>query len=190
MEIKITQNSVGKYNFCSSEESLEFSMALYHEGSIVSNETHKAILGYSGEPGEQDEFTDNAENIGWVFGKCLGYAKRICSSTDYEGNCYFFAKTFSNNFEETSTSFGAKRKDELTKKLARIQSELDSDLTLEDTREDIVEAIEKEVRKYEGWKASSEAELQQILPGTEKVNTELERIEKYSKKIAELKAIL
>lgn len=191
MELKIIQNSLGRYNLLGNEESLAFSMAIIGEdGKVITDGTNKASVDYSGDPEEKDEFDDNLEDISFLFGKCLGYSKRVFGSKDREGDCYFFARIFSDNFDEISTAFGAKKRSVLEKKLERIQQELSSNLSLTDARADISQEITKEVRKYEGWVTYSEKELAQLLPDSEKAQKERERIEGYKTKIEKLNSVL
>lgn len=191
MELKIIQNSVGRYNFLGHEETLAFSMAIVgDDGKVISNETNRASVDYSGDPDEKDEFDDNLEDIGFLFGKCLGYSKRVFGSKDREGDCYFFARILSDNFEEISTAFETKKRAVLEKKLERIQQELAGDLSLPDTREDIASEITKEVKQYEGWILSSEKELAQLLPDSEKAQKERDRIAGYKAKIEQLSTVL
>jgi hypothetical protein len=187
MKLKIIQNSVGRYNLMGNEHTLQFSMAIVDdEGKVITDGVNKAILSYSGEPDEQDEFEEAIEDVGRTFGKCLGYSKRVIGSTDYEGNCIFFAKTYSQNFETLNEAHILSEKLRLEKELERVQRALQGDLSIYDARDDIENELKKEIKKYEGWILSSENELKQLLPESEKAAKENERIEKYRAKIKDL----
>ena len=71
--LRVIQNSVGRYNLLSNEESLCFSMGLFDDDKLMSDGETKAKLYYSGDPDEKYGFEDAINNLDFVFEKCFEY---------------------------------------------------------------------------------------------------------------------
>ncbi len=163
----MTQCSVGRFNLGGNEESLSFYLTIQGEdGKPVSEGDAKAILHYSGEPSEEDDFREWKDNLAWVFQKCWDYAGRVFGSTDYKANALLFAQMYHQHFDELTAAFEETERVRIEGKIERLQRELQN-LGLDDCRADMTATMMKEVARYEKWITEGEAELAQLLPGSE-----------------------
>lgn len=183
MEIKITQCSTGRFNLLSNEESLSFYMGIYHDGKIVTDGEKKAQLHYSGEVDDVDFFSRALENLEGVFEKCFEYGNRIMSSTDYRGNCLFFAKVYSENYEAIDGALVAAHKEKTQKQIEKLQREMEWNTVVPDISDTINYVIDKEIKTYKRWLDSSVKDLEQTKEGTNNYETISKNIDSYKKKI-------
>ena len=192
MKIRVTQCSVGRYNFIGNEESLAFNMIIEdNEEKLVKLNDIPCILHYSGEPEERDDFDYySKEDLSWIFDKCLKYANNVWGTTDYKAQCFAFYKIYKDNFEEIANQQEKTEKEKLEKLLKEIQSKLESNLRPENLTEYMEEHIKKEISKYQKWLSESELEKTKYKDGVEEIIKLDEKIEKYKNKIKELEEIL
>ena len=187
--LRIAQCNVGKFNLFSSEESLSFYMRIEDEGEIVTEGKNSAVLHYSGEAGELGDFKDN-DDMSFIFDKCLSYAKRVISTTDYEGDCLLFAKTYLSDFEELNRNKSLYEKERIEKEIERLKNRLTSgELGLPDYGIEVREVLQKEIERYKEWIEQEEKEILEYKEGSEKRKQSQDRILSYQKKIAELEHI-
>lgn len=187
-EIKVRQCSVGKYNLLSNEQSLAFSMGLFEDGKLIEDGDNKALLHYSGDADELEDFKYySEEDIGWIFEKCFKYANSVRSTTDYEGNAMLFYREYSKDFETMAEDMEKAEKEKIKKQIEKLSKKLDSDLKPYDFRDDMADVIQKKIDKYNKWIASEVEKQSQFKKNTEGYRECSERIAKYKEKMDTLK---
>lgn len=189
MNIRVTQCEVGKFNLCSSESSFSFYMSIYDGNSVVVRDGVKAQLHYSGEPDDIGYFDNPIENLPDVLERCIKYAGRVWSSTDYFAQCIVFARVYQEHFEEITAAYVEKRDRALSMEIERMQKEMADKSPLSPyVYETANECLQDEIGKQQKWMDQSKAELEQIKEGTEKYAEASKKIENYQKKIEKLTA--
>lgn len=187
MELKVTQCSVGRYNLIGNEKSLSFYMGIYDGGKLVEVNGIKALLHYSGEENEEDDFKDAIDNLQYVYEKCLMYADRVISSTDYEAQCLTFIKVYTENFDLINETQKAKERKDIESKIQKLQKQLENIYDLpEDLYETTNSVIRLQINKYKKWQEPYIKELPQIIEGTEKHALVTKKINYYQQKIDKL----
>lgn len=187
-EIKIRQCLVGKYNLLSNEPSLEFSMGLFEDGKLIEDGDNQALLRYSGDADELEDFKYySEEDIGWIFEKCFKYANSVWSTTDYKGNAMLFYREYSKDFETMAEDMEKAEKEKIREQIEKLNKKLDSDLKPYDFRDDMADVIQKEIDKYNKWIDSEVEKQSQLKKNTEGYKECDERIVKYKEKIDALK---
>lgn len=182
-ELKITQCQVGKFNLCSSEENLSFYLVLLKDGVIYEEDGVKAILYYSGEPEEKNDFENAIENLELVFEKCFQYANSIISSTNYKAQCILFAKTYQENWKQIDTLLLARYKEKVQKEIERFQRELDWNTIVPNIYYAAKGELEKEIQKYKRFRDSENKKLEQLKEDNPKYTKCIEQIESYNKRL-------
>lgn len=190
MEIKIIQHQVGQFNFLGNEKSLSFSMAIIKEGKVIEENGVKAMIHYSGEPDEYDDFDNAIENLSDVFEKCYGYSSKVVSSTNYAANCRLFVRIYTENYETLDNNFVAKKKERIEKQIAKLQSELSQNTILPELYEIANYLTQQEIKKYEGWLASEADKMNQLKEGSDLYEKAAVQVRKYSDRIAALQTQL
>lgn len=188
-KLRITQLSTGKYNLLSSEETLSFYAVIEEDGKTIEKDGNKAIIQYSGDKEELDEFENAVEDMDFtfLFSKCFSYSKRVWGSTDYKGNALLFASEYIKNFEELSENYANKEKEKLQQQIKRLQEKLDNSNDLYDNREDIKNEIQKDIDRYKKWIEQNEKEMAEFKEGSEKITELKKKNEQYSLEIEKLK---
>lgn len=191
IEIKITQCQVGRYNLLSDDETLSFGMALYEDGKVLEKDGVKAVLRYSGDSDEYEDFRYySEEDLGWIFDKCYSYAKRTWGTTDYEAQALLFLTEYCNSFEDIAQTTALKQKERLEKQIEDLRRKLDGNLEPYDYRYAIDKLFEKEVARYQKWLDDEKDKRTQYVVGSDLYDESQKRIEGYEKKIDVLKSYL
>ena len=187
MELKVTQCSVGKYNWAGNEKSLSFYMGIYDNDKLVEVDGIKALLHYSGEENELDDFRDAIDNLEYAYEKCLKYADKVISSVDYEAQCLTFIKVYTDNFELINETQKTKERISIEKRIQKLQKELEN---ISDLPANLYETtnsfIRKKINQYKKWQEPYIKELPQIIEGTEKHIEVTKKINDYQQKIGKL----
>ena len=195
IELKLIQSSVGKYNLLSSDKSFSFSMGLYEDGKIIDIGGTKAIIYYSGDPEDEEEFTDCFSQIDSIFEKCYKYSQNVISSTDYEKQCLLFSTIYMKRYDEINANVKEKELKIAETKLKNIQNRL-VELKNENYEEipDISYAIKKvirhEIEKYKHFIKSEEITISQLKEDTKMHAKSSERLRRYDAKIKELQELM
>lgn len=190
-ELRVRQCSVGQYNLLSTDKTLEFSMGIFEDGKIIENGDNKALIRYSGDANELEDFKYYSENdLGWVFEKCFGYARRVWSTEDYLGNCLLFTKTYKENYEEIANVAEKLEREKIQKEIDRLTEKLERDLKPQDFTEDISAHIEKLNSTYEKWASEAKVEMSQYKKGSDGYKKSADKIKKYKDKIKGLKTYI
>lgn len=176
-ELKITQCSVGKYNLFGNEETLAFYAGIFEGGKHIEIDGVKAIIHYSGDPDEKDDFT--LDNIDWVFEKCFKYATNIWSTRDYLAECLTFAKVYGENYEEIDANLVKKHKEKIEKQIEELQRKLNYTTIVNEI--DSNYWVDKEISKYQKWIDGSK--LSDFVEGSESYIKEKSKIDGYKSKI-------
>lgn len=188
MELRLIQCEVGKFNLLGSEKSLSFSMGLYENNTLIKEGDTRARIYYSGEPDEKDDFNNPFDNLEEIFSKCYNYGTRVISSTDYVAECMLFAKLYSQNYEAIDAALVEKHKNRVQEQITRLQKELEWNTIVPDIYYTVNECIDKEIKKYTKWAASSEKDLLELKEESEKYAKIKLDIERYKEKIIQLEA--
>ena len=187
MKLKLMQHSVGNFNLLSSEKSLEFSMGIYEDGKIVTEDGISAKISYSGEADEYDEFKDPFNNMEFIIDKCVSYCMGVISSVPYEKQAFLFCKVYQDNLEEINKNLSDERRIEINKNIERLNNELSlldrGYPIIPDLYYEINRAVNRNIDKYTKFLESSISELEQIKEGTDKYNETQKRIDGYQNKI-------
>lgn len=190
MELRIRQNQVGQFNLCSNEKTLSFSMGIYENGKPVEKDGLHAVLHYSGEPEEQEDFKDAIGNIDFVFPKCYEYSQRVWGSTNYRGNCVFFLKTYIENYEVLNDTYVKEKRKAIEEEIERLQKKLKYLSGLQEATDFAEPPIKKELAKYKKWLASETEARNQTVEGTPLWDDKNKRCLIYEETIQKLEDVL
>lgn len=184
----MTQCSTGRYNMLSNEESLSVYVVLKdEEGNVAEVDGVKAVLYYSGEASEEDEFRSAfPENLDFIFSKAFSYGSRVISSTDYRKQCLVFMKLYTENFETIAKQYEAEKKESIEREIASLERELES-IHLPNCSAEFQEPLDEEATRYERWASEEEKAAADIKEGTELWNKAQEKITRYRDKAKKLR---
>lgn len=190
MYLKVTQNTVGHFNLINaSDETFEFSMALFNEDGIVEKDGVKAKLKFSGDFDTQYEFETPDEDIDYIFELCYEYSKKVFSpSIDYEAQCLLFAELYVQHYDEINQHRQDTLVTDAQKQIKQLQSIVDDppELTLLERAVDYT--IDKQIEKTERYIAKYlQLDLEQLKEDSEKYQKTSEQIEKKQQYIERLK---
>lgn len=183
MELRVTQNSIGRYNLCSTEKSLAFSMAIFDEGKIYEENGVKARIEFRGSEDEAGDFDNPFDNLDYVFEKCFEHANHIISSTDYKAQTMLFARTYQKHYDELNENLIKENRERIEKKIASLKKELEKKFAIYDLTETVNGCLNKEIQGYEKYLKNDMKELEQTVPGTGKYTKTKEWIDKWQKYI-------
>lgn len=187
--IRIIQCSIGQYNLCSNEKSLSFVMGIYTKDSGCYSENNvKALLSYSGEADELDLFEDAWNNLPDVFAKCIKYANRVISSTDYMAQCLLFYKIYNSHYDILEQNTKEFRDKQLLREIQALQDQINSDMF---TKPEYMSfGIDRLIKEYTNtlnyWK-NKQLELKEDSQSFIDINNTITR---YEQKINNLLAVL
>lgn len=193
MKLKVIQLGVGKYNVFSTEESLSFSMGIYgDDNKIVQDEKGiKAILYYSGETDEKEDFEDAVEQIGEVYIKCAKYADRVFGTTDYKAQCLLFAKIYQENLQQIEENLVEDRKNEYLKEIKSLEDKVQRLRRfgiLRDISWEVNSEIDKKINMKKNWLADIEKKNLDLKEDSLTYRENVLKIEKYSEDIKDLES--
>jgi len=188
MELKLIQCSVGRFNFLSSEETLEFSMGIYQDGKLLTEDGISAKISYSGDSGEIYDFqNDPFSNMEYIIEKCLGYCSGVISTVPYEKQAFLFCKIYQDNLEEINSNLANVRRKEIQKEIERLNNELSlidrGHPLIPDLYYEINKVVNRKIKMYTGFMDSSLSDLEQTKEGTDKYKELQDRIDGYQEKI-------
>ena len=181
--LKMTRCDTGRYNMLSNEESLSVYVVLNdEEGKVAEVDGVKAVLYYSGEASEEDEFRSAfPENLDFIFGKAFSYGSRVISSTNYREQCLVFMKLYTENFDAIAKQYEAEKKESIEREIESLKRALES-IYLPNCSVEFQEPIEKEAEKYDRWASEEEKTAADLKEGTESWNKAQEKITRYKDK--------
>lgn len=185
MQLKVLRNSSGRYNILSLlDETFEFSMGIVDEkGKIIEIDGVKAIISYSGDPIEQDNFKSPIENLQYVFTKCFQYANKVWSTRDYKKECLLFAKIYKENFIGMDEAMTIKHIEATKKKIKELEKELEIETILPDLTETVNSVIDSEIQTIKKFIALKENELSQLKEDSKMYKEVKKYIEHYNDEI-------
>ena len=196
MEIKLIQCSIGRYYLGSSEKNLSFSLGIYEDGKVITDENGtKAILHFMGDPDEEDYFRNWEDNLEDIFEQCFKYSQRVFGTNNYEAQCILFGKLYNKNYETINNINLKKEEKYIQEEITRLEKKL------EDLRTKVTyylpelgyatnNAFTAEINKYEKWKSGYDKELEDLKEGTPTYNEKLEKVTRYQEKIDKYKKLL
>ena len=190
MELKVTQNQVGRFNILSNEKTLSFYMVINDNGKTVEKDGLKARLHYSGEPEEEEDFKDAINNLDHVFPKCFEYSQRVWGSTDYRGECLLFLKTYIENYETLNDTYVKEKRKAIEDEIERLQKKLKYLSGLQEATDFAEPPIKKELAKYKKWLASETEARNQTVEGTPLWDDKNKSCFRYEKTIQRLEDVL
>ena len=190
MELKVTQNQVGRFNILSNEKTLSFYMVINDNGKTVEKDGLKARLHYSGEPEEEEDFKDAINNLDHVFPKCFEYSQRVWGSTDYRGECLLFLKTYIENYETLNDTYVKEKRKAIEDEIERLQKKLKYLSGLQEATDFAEPPIKEELAKYKKWLASETEARNQTVEGTPLWDDKNKSCFRYEKTIQRLEDVL
>jgi hypothetical protein len=186
-EIKVTQSYVGHFNAINtSEKTFSFYMGIYEDNQVLEENGIKAILHYSGDPDDQDNFEDPIDNIEQVFDLCFKYSNKVWSSTDYKAQCLLFGKLYIQYFEELDNNLVEKRKIKLQKELEEIQKKLSYSTVLNDLTWQFNNTLNKQIKEDQKMVDYYIKEQLQLKEDSEKYLKNQEYMLNYQNKVLKL----
>ena len=195
MILKITQNSVGRYNLCSEEETRNFYMGIYDdEGKIIKDPENDKIIAqihWNGDKDEDEWIFDSLTEVPALVQKCWNYYQRIISTINYKANFKFFVKTYQENFEILSANYKKEKIEKIKSEIERLKSELEQTEKyggLEDASYEINKSFDSRISLVTKWKEGYDKELEDLKEGTETYNTKKEKADNYQKEIDDLES--
>lgn len=172
----------------SSDESLAFSMSIFEDGKVMSENGVNATIRFSGDADEHYQFKDGLDNLQYIYEKCYENARGWISSTDYEAQCLLFAKLYKHHFVEINADMLKANRERIEKEIARLQKELLNEEVLPDVYFDA--PIQDEINKYNKWLRSERAKRSDMHEGSESYLRSTKTIEGYEAKISKLQSYL
>ncbi len=128
MKIKIIQNSVGRFYFGSTEESLSFSIGIFEDNKVVEIDGVKCIASYSTSEDPdyvQIDFEREFENgdIDDIIYKCLKMSFNKISTRNYLSECYAFIEMYSKNREHLYEQYKKDKIEQIEKQIIELQTQ-------------------------------------------------------------------
>ena len=188
--LKVIQSDTGRFNLLSDESQFVFSVGIFENGELVEKDDVKAILYYSGESQDSDDFQEPFENMDSIFTRCFDYGNRVISSTDYKEQCLLFFKEYKENFKEINEEYKREKREKLRKEKERIEFILAEDRSLYNVSDDMEERIFKDVEKYERWMKETENDMNDLKPESGSYKEKEERRDGYKKRAEHLRSFL
>ena len=187
--IRVLQCSIGQYNLLSNEKSLSFVMGIYTKNNGVYTEDGvKALLSYSGEPDELEDFQQAEGNLYEVFNKCIKYANRVTSTTDYLSQTLLFYKIYKSHFDILEQNTKAARDKKLLKEIEYLTNQMNLSVLsdVDDLTCRIEQCIIKEKDSLDYW---SKKQLDYV-EGSDSYESTQVTINQYQTKIDKLQSYL
>lgn len=188
MELQVLQSSVGRYNLLGHEETFEFTIGLCEDGtrSVIKEDGISAVLHYSGNKDEKDDFSDPFDNLEWVLEKCWEYAESIWSTVDYKKQCLLFARLYHDNHEAIDSCLAEKHIADTKKKIEELTKKLSWNNIIPDLSYKLNKLIERKIEKIKVNKVYQQKELTNFVEGSEKFEKAKTMIDGYDKQIETL----
>jgi len=195
MKIQLLQSQVGKFNLFGNEETFSFSLCLKENDQVVERDGVKAILYYSGEADEKCEFDNYMEDmdIGSIFAKAFGYAKRICSTRDYMSEALLFAKLYRTHYEVIKDNWQKQNDKDVLAQIERLQKlvgQTPYGLELDNFLDVFCENIAGEAEKYARWIKANSEKLKELKEDSSTALNLIKQNEEYGIKQAALLELL
>lgn len=189
MKLKVLQNSIGRFDLLSREESTSYTLAIVDEkDDVVVHKNSKCILHYNGVEYSPSEFKE-LDNLSWIFETCWKYANRIISSTDYKAQCIAFQKVLMDNFAAIQDNTISEEKKKIQRKIEHLQRKAET-LHIEDIRDEAHHIYSEELEKYRSFKAHAYNKMYDCKEGTPTYEEEKKDFLRYSEAVYHYKKLL
>ncbi len=198
-EIRLTQLSVGKYNWANeSEESCQFSMGIYDENGVVKRGGVECKLRVS--HSEDPETMERELRSAWERGE-IDYliecsakdSSRWFGSTDYAAQTLAFAAEYRDSKDELESSYVSEHKKNIERQIESLERQLKT-LGFSTEGDDAVEVARKNVLESAGgpramaeWKKKSMADLKE---DSEAYKKAAQSLEGYNKRAEMLESLI
>lgn len=168
MKLRITNDSVGRYNLISNENTYEFFMCIYdNDNNIVTDGVNKARIHFSGEPERKDDFQGAIDNMEYVIGECIKYCGRIWSTTDYIGDALYFANVYMQNYEQLNETYKAEKAIALQKQIDELQQKLTYMPDIDDIHYEVKSYLNERITIHKKWIADVDVKIADAKEGSQ-----------------------